>query len=138
MERDVIQVFASTYVAESDIDIEEKLRLIDYIKEADEFEIMHLISTGDVLAEDEYIDEEYAVSLAESYYVNLEPLFEKKASKSQHYKTVLARKAKAAKKAAAAAGTAVAAGPRPATGPPAGESVGHGTTAGYSHRPGAV
>jgi len=76
MERDVLQVFASTYVAESDIDTDAKLQLIDYIKEADEFGVMYLLSTGEMLAEDEYLDEEAQSILAEQYETALEPLLE--------------------------------------------------------------
>jgi len=76
MERDVLQVFASTYVAESDIDTDAKLQLIDYIKEADEFGVMYLLSTGEMLAEDEYLDEEAQGILSEQYEAALEPLLE--------------------------------------------------------------
>jgi len=48
MDRDVLQVFAGTYVAESDIDVKLKLHLINFIKEADEYEIIKLLKTGDL------------------------------------------------------------------------------------------
>lgn len=48
MDRDVLKVFAGTYVAESDIDVKLKLHLINFIKEADEYEIIKLLKTGDL------------------------------------------------------------------------------------------
>jgi len=112
MERDVLQVFASTYVAESDIPTEDKLMLIDYIRECDEFGVMYLLSTGEMLGENEYLDEKACGILFEQYQASLAPLLEAKPKgyykmKGAHIKTVAGRKVAAAKGAAMAAGTKV-------------------------------
>lgn len=113
MERDVLQVFASTYVAESDIPTEDKLMLIDYIRECDEFGVMYLLSTGEMLGENEYLDEKACGILSEQYEVSLAPLLEltrkeklaAKAEKAKKYVKDLPGKAKGT---AAATGAGIA------------------------------
>ena len=60
MELDVLKIYAGSYVSELDIDLEDKLTLINFIKEADEYDIMAVLTDGEL--PDEW-DEDYLAHL---------------------------------------------------------------------------
>lgn len=55
MDTDVLKVFAATYVKESDIDFNDKLYLVNFIKEAEKDAVLSLLANGtpDVITESE-------------------------------------------------------------------------------------
>jgi hypothetical protein len=64
MERDVLQIFASTYVIENDnVTLDNKLKIIEFLKTADEYEILNLLKTGNIGK----VQEQERDSLVEEY-----------------------------------------------------------------------
>jgi hypothetical protein len=81
MEKDVLKVFASTYVTESDLTVDQKVELINFIRVAEKDDILALLVTGSpVLTESASVDnlvktelfiesviDEYSNSFAHNY-----------------------------------------------------------------------
>jgi len=48
MELDVLKIYAGSFISELDIDLEDKLTLIEFLKEADEYDIMAVLTEGEL------------------------------------------------------------------------------------------
>ncbi len=97
MERDVLQVFAGSYVTESDnITKEDKLKLVGFIKAADKSQILSLLTTGMMTESNRIMESQAALNGMEMFIENL--VYEKVkmgstgASPKQYYKKFAGQK----------------------------------------------